>query len=264
MWSRKLRSEEKHFFNQFHLTASNTPLSEKIYITCGECPFFSPSFHQVMTERLFTPAKRVFYSCWWRAGAVDLLHALCDARASSIIDLLCCPPSDQLMRPPPPPTPSSASATLASPNQRRKATAEMHIESVRCLTSWISESRLKRMQRPHRPRLVSPRCSYGRRGGRAEVDNAVTNCVFLFSSPLIPPLSSPHRCPLPAFHLHSQPFRHSVSHPLGVRGPLIRKVNWLCCVFRRLHNDDGTGGIEGDNFLNFLRTSTCSPSAIST
>lgn len=87
-------------------------------------------------------------------------------------------------------------------------------------------------------------CSYDRRGGRADIDNAVTNCVFLFSSPLVSPLSSLHRCPLPPFHLHSQPFRHSVSHPLGVEGPLIRKVNWLCCVFRRLHNDDGTGGIE--------------------
>lgn len=207
---------------------------------------------------------QLLHACWWPTGAVDLLHAPCDARASSIIDLLCSPPSDQLIPPPHPSTAFSASTTPTSPNQRRKVTAEMHIESIRGLTSWISESRLKWMQQPHKPRLVSPCCSYDRRGGRVEVDNAVTNCVFLFSSPLISPLSSLHRCPLPPFHLHSQPFRHSVSHPLGVEGPLIRKVNWLCCVFRRLHNDDGTGGTEGDNFLNFLRTSTCSPSAIFT
>lgn len=147
---------------------------------------------------------QLLHASWWPTGAVDLLHAPCDARASSIIDLLRFPPSDQLIPPPHPSTPFSASATLTSPNQRRKVTAEMRIESIRGLTSWISESRLKWMQQPHKPH---------RRGGRAEVDNAVTNCVFLFSSPLISPLSSLHRCPLPPFHLHSQPFRHSVSIP---------------------------------------------------
>lgn len=111
------------------------------------------------------------------------------------------------------------------------------------------------------------RCSYDGGAGRAEVDNAVTNCVFLFSGRLIslaalPPITTL----LPALvalvsRLAPSPGSGGPSLPPL---PVSRKVNWLCCVFRRLHNDDGTGGTEGDHFLNFLRTSTCSPSAIST
>lgn len=53
-----------------------------------------------------------------------------------------------------------------------------------------------------KPRLVNPCCSYDRRAGRAEVDNGVTNCVFLFSIPLSYFFPLLHSCPSAAHYLH--------------------------------------------------------------
>lgn len=150
---------------------------------------------------------QLLHASWWLTGAVDFLHAPCDTHASSIIDLLCSPSSEQLIPLPHPSTPFSASTTLTSPNHKCKVTAEMHVESIRGLTSRISESRLKWMQQLHKPRLVSPCCPYDRRGRRADVDNAVTNCFFLFSSPLISPLSF-HST---AAHYHASTCTHNLS-----------------------------------------------------
>lgn len=88
----------------------------------------------------------------------------------------------------------------------------------------------------------------------------MTNYVFLFFIPLI--YSFPRLHCHPSTPHSPQPLLRSVPilSALGGGRPIatvMRGVNWPCCVFRRLDNDSGSGGLGGDNFLNFLRMPTC-------
>lgn len=107
---------------------------------------------------------------------------------------------------------------------------------------------------------MNPCSPCDKREGRAEADNGVTNCVFLFFIPLI--YSFPRLHCHPSTPHSPQPLLRSVPilSALGGGRPIamvMRGVNWPCCVFRRLDNDGGSGGLGGDNFLNFLRMPTC-------
>lgn len=141
--------------------------------------------------------------------STDLLHTqwrLCSRRVSFKYQFTLLPPSDQL-------TLFLILRTFPF-IQTCTVVAELHIERICGLTSWGCESRLNRCtswvdtQALPCESLLLP-------AGRAEVDNSLTNCAFLFSILLIYFLrllfgcpSVPHTCthnapslPHPVFHL---------------------------------------------------------------
>lgn len=187
---------------------------------------------------------------------------------SSKIGLLYFAPSDQLTLHPLHLPPSR----LCVPPfiQTRTVVAELHIERICGLTSWGCESHFNRCsswadtQASPCESMLLLRQERWESGSWQWCDEL---CFLIFHSPdLFPPFAAllPISTPL---YLHPEPSitpssgfpPHSIpwsGRPIAV---VMREVNWLCCVFRRLDNDDGSGRIEGDNFL---WIPTCLPSAV--
>lgn len=149
---------------------------------------------------------------------------------------------------------------------------EPHIERIRGLTSWSCESHLNRCsswadtQASPCESMLLLQQERGQSGSRQWCDKLrfLIFILLIYSFPLLHCHPSAPHYPRPSATPPSCfPSRSTLwsGRPIAV---VMREVNWPCCVFRRLDSDDGSAGIGGDNFLNFLWMPTCLPSAVFT